>query len=79
MKKNIKCTENKTAKNVAMLYKARPYLDKRALICLYYSYICLYIFYYPYLNYVNTAWCRSNTTCLKKLQFQQKTTFFKLS
>ena len=65
-KKHIKLTENKIAKNMGTLYKARPYLDKRALLCLYYSYI------HSYLNYANTAWCSTNRTYLKKLQSQQK-------
>ena len=49
-----------------MLYKSRPYLDKRSLLCLYYSYI------HSYLNYANTTWCSTNKTYLKKLQSQQK-------
>ena len=65
-KEHIKLTENKIAKNIGILYKARPYLDKRALLCLYYSYI------HSYLNYANTAWCSTNRTYLKKLQSQQK-------
>ena len=48
-KEHIKLTENKIAKNIGILYKAKPYLDKRALLCLYYSYIR------SYLNYANTA------------------------
>ena len=61
-KEHIRLTENKIAKNIAKLYKARPYLDKRALLCLYYSYI------HSYLNYANTAWCSTNRTYLKNLQ-----------
>ena len=60
-KEHIKLTENKIAKNIGILYKARPYLDKRALLCLYYSYI------HSYLNYIHTAWCNTNRTYLKKL------------
>ena len=48
-KEHIKLTENKIAKNIGILYKARPYLDKRALLCLCYSFI------HSYLNYTNTA------------------------
>ena len=65
-KEHIKLTENKIAKNVGILYKARPYLDKRALLCLCDSYI------HSYLNYANTAWCITNRTYLEKLQSQQK-------
>ena len=39
---------------IGILYKARSYLDKRALICLYFSYI------HSYLNYANTAWCSTD-------------------
>ena len=48
-KEHIKLTENKIAKNIDILYEARPNLDKRALLCLYYSYIR------SHLNYANTA------------------------
>ena len=65
-KEHKKLTENKIAKNISILYKARPYLDKRALLCLYYS--CIH----SYLNYANTAWCSTNRTYLKKLQSEQK-------
>ena len=66
-KEHIKLTENKIAKNIGILYKAGPYLDERALLSLYYSYIN------SYLNYANTAWCSTNRTYLKKLQSQQST------
>ena len=65
-KEHIKLTENKIAKNTGILYKARLYLHKRALLCVCYSYI------HSYLNYANTAWCRTSRTYLKKLQSQQK-------
>ena len=57
-KEHIKLTENKIKNigNIAILYKTRPYLDKKALLCLYYSYID------SYLNYANTAWCSTNRT-----------------
>ena len=57
----MKLTENEIAKNIGTLYKASPYLDKRALLCLYYSYI------HSHLNYANTAWCRTNIIYLKKV------------
>ena len=66
LKGHIKRIENKTTKNIGILYKARRYLDKGALLCLYYSYI------HSYLNYANTAWCNTNRTYLKKLQSQRK-------
>ena len=65
-KEHIKLTENKIAKNIGILYKARPCLDKRTLLRFYYSYI------YSYLNYANTAWYSTNRTYLKKFQSLQK-------
>ena len=59
-KERIKRTENKIAKNIGILYKARTYLDKRALLSLYCSYI------HSYLNYANTAWCSTNRIYLNK-------------
>ena len=34
-KEHIKYTENKTAKNLGILYKARPFLERNALLALY--------------------------------------------
>ena len=67
-KEHIKLTENKIAKNIGILYKARPYLEIRAFLCLYNS--CIH----SYLNYANTVWCSTNRTYLKKRQSQQKHT-----
>ena len=63
-KELIKPTEIKIAKNISILYKARSYLDKRALLCLYYLYI------YSYLSYANTGWCSTNRKYLEKIQIQ---------
>ena len=60
-KEHIKFTEKEIAKSIGILYKARPYLDKRALLCLYYSYI------HSYLHYASTASRSTNRTYLKKL------------
>ena len=48
-KEHIKCTENKIAKNLGLLYKARPFLERNALLALCYSYIQTYI------NYANIS------------------------
>ena len=66
-KEHIKLTENKIAKNIGILYKVRPYLDKRALLCLCYSYI------HSYVNYANTAWCSTNRTYLKTFKVSKST------
>ena len=67
-KERIKCTENKVAKNLGLLYKARPFLERNALLALYYSYIQTYI------NYANIAWGSTFRTNLKKINSQQKHT-----
>ena len=71
-KEHIKHTENKIAKNLGLLYKARPFLEIIALLALYYSYMQTYI------SYANIAWgstCRAN---LKKLTVN-RTIFPRLS
>ena len=65
-KEHIKYLENKMAKNIGLIYRAKPFLDKESLLVLYYSYI------HSYLNYVNLAWGSTYLTNLKKLRSQQK-------
>ena len=65
-KEHIKYHENKVAKNIGLMYRAKPFLDKESLLALYYSYI------YSYLNYANLAWGSTYLTNLKKLRRQQK-------
>ena len=65
-KEHIKHTENKIAKNLGLLYKARPFLERNALLALYYSYIQTYI------NFANIAWSSTCRTNLKKINSQQK-------
>ena len=62
----IKYIENKVAKNIALLYRARLFLDKKSLLTLYYLHI------HAYLNYANLSWGSTNRTNLKKLLSQQK-------
>ena len=42
-KEHIKCLENKIAKNIGLMYRAKPFLDKESLLALYYSYIHSYL------------------------------------
>ena len=59
--KHIKYIENKISKNIGILFKARPFLNKKPLLSLYYSYI------HSYINYGRFSWastCRAN---LKKI------------
>ena len=65
-KEHIKYLENKIAKNIGLVYRAKPFLNKESLIALYYSYI------HSYLNYGNLAWGSTYLTNLKKLRSQQK-------
>ena len=58
-KEHIKYLEIKIAKDIGLMYRAKPFLDKESLLALYYSYI------HSYLNYANLAWAN-------KLRSQQK-------
>ena len=65
-KEHIKYTENKIAKNIGLMYKAKPFLDKESLLSLYFSYI------HSYVNYANLVWGSTHRTNLKKIHSQQK-------
>ena len=65
-KEHIRFTENKIAKNIGLLCRAKPFLGKHSLLELYCSYI------HTYLNYANLSWGSTNRTNLKKLLIQQK-------
>ena len=65
-KKHITYIENKIAKNIGLLYKAKLYLSKSALLTLYYAYI------HSYISYANVAWGSTNITYLKKVNSLQK-------
>ena len=65
-KEHIKYIENKIAKNIGLMYRAKPFLDKESLLALYYSYS------HSFLNYANLAWGSTYLTNLKKLRSQQK-------
>ena len=48
-KDHLKYTENKIAKSIGLMYKAKPFLDKD-----FYSLLSLYFFYiHSYINYAN--------------------------
>ena len=65
-KEHLKLTENKIAKNIGLIYKAKPYLNKDSLLALYFFYIGSYI------NYANLAWGSTHRTYLQKQNSQQK-------
>ena len=60
-KEHLKYTENKIAKSIGLMCKAKPLLDKDSLLSLYFSYI------YSYINYANLAWASTHKTNLKKV------------
>ena len=49
-KTHIKYIENKISKNIGILFKARPFLNKKSLLSLYYLYI------HSYINYGSVSW-----------------------
>ena len=57
--------ENKIAKNIGLVYREKPFLDKELMLGLYYSFIK------SYLNYANLA---LGSTYLKKYYESEKTT-----
>ena len=65
-KEHIKYTYSKITKTLKLLYEARPFLDRTALLALYYSYIETYI------NYYNKTWNTNYRTNFKKIKSQQK-------
>ena len=64
--KYIKYIESKITKNIGLLYRPKPFIDKHSLLSLYYSYI------HPCINYRNIPWGSKNRTNLKKIYSQQK-------
>ena len=65
-KAHIKYIENKISKNIGILFKARPFLNKKSLLSLYYSHI------HGYINYGSVSWGSTCKTNLKKINSQQK-------
>ena len=65
-KEHLKLTENKFVKNIWLIYKAKPYLNKDLILALYFSYI------HSYVNYAYLVWESANRTYLWKINSQQK-------
>ena len=63
---HIACVENKIAKNLGLLYKARHLLNTGCTKELYFSFI------HSYLNYGNIVWASTNKSKLKTLLRRQK-------
>ena len=65
--KHIRTIESKLAKNIGLLYRAKPLLQVKFLKSIYFVYI------HSYLNYANIAWRSTYRTKLKKNIFPSKT------
>ena len=62
----IRTVETKLAKNIGLLYRAKPLLEEKSLKSIYFAYI------HSYLNYANIAWASTYRTKLKTIHFHQK-------
>ena len=65
-KNTLNILKKKIAKNIGLLYKAKPYIDKHSLLPLYHSHL------HSYINYGNIAWGSTSRANLKKIYSQQK-------
>ena len=63
---HIRTVENKIAKNIGLLYRAKYLLNESSLKCIYFAYI------HSYLNYANIAWANTYRTKLKAIHLLQK-------
>ena len=63
---HISYIKNKVSKGIGIMYKARQYLDKKALLNIYYSYI------YPYFIYCIEVWGNASHCHLHPLFLLQK-------
>ena len=58
---HVNTLENKLSKSLGLLYKAKPFLNAKAMKTLFFS------FFHIYLTYGNIACCRTSMTKLKKI------------
>ena len=65
-KNHISLVSGKLSKSIGMIIKAREYLNRNALLTLYYSFV------YPYLTYCNPVWGCTYYSNLKQLFILQK-------
>ena len=63
---HILILENKLSKNIGLLYREKPYLDKNTMTTLYFS------IFHSYLNYGNIAWESTAKSKLRKIASQQR-------
>ena len=65
-RKHIELVENKMSKLIGILYRASPYLDRKSLKSIYFSFI------HSYVNYCNIAWASTAKTKLSSILKKQK-------
>ena len=65
-KNHIQMIENKVAKSISILYRAKFHLNKYCLKQIYFSFI------HSYINYANIAWASTHKSKLMRLYRQQK-------
>ena len=65
-KLNIKYIKSKTAKNIGLLFRSKPYLSKKCLLSLNSNYI------HTYISYPNIAWGSTYISNLKQINSKQK-------
>ena len=63
---HINTLENKLSKNLGLLYKAKPFLNAKAMK------IFCFSFFHSYLSYGNIAWCSASMAKFKKIFSKQK-------
>ena len=63
---HINTLDNELSKNLGLLYKAKPFLNVKAIKSIYFS------FFHSYLTYGNIVWCGTSVTKLKKIFSKQK-------
>ena len=63
---HISTVETKLAKNIGLLYRAKPLLEEKSLKSIYFAYI------HSYLNYANIALASTYRAKLKTIHFHQK-------
>ena len=63
---HINTLENKLPKNLGLLYKAKPFLNTKAMKSPYFSFL------HSHLTYGNIAWCSTSMTKLRNIFSKQK-------
>ena len=63
-KEHLKLKKNNIAKDIGLIYKVKPYLNKNSLLALYFSYIR------PDINYDNLVLGSTNRTYLQRINRQ---------